>query len=1061
MTYLQRGALVFLSILTLALSQQNDPIKQFCRRWGHATAQIDSRLYLDGGMVGSVPFSSNHTNTWLLSSDLNTSTADAGMPAQSANLSKPGNIPSVSGGYAWADDTNKCFYSFGGEYPQGVSPTDFSMWTYDVLLNQWNSTDTSGEKDIQRVSFGAGTQVEERGLGFYFGGWVSNQTTIDWEGPPMATNGLIQFDMSTGDLTNTTGPDDIGRAEGQLLYLPVSDRGVLIYFGGIEDPYRNGSFDAIIRIYDMASSKWYTQTASGEIPSSRRQFCADVTWPDDQSSFNIYLYGGFGFGENPAYDEVYILSIPSFTWIKVFPLDGSDSTPSEFGHGGCSANVINRAQMLVIGGWFPIYDKCDVPEGQGQHNMVLGYNGGDAKLWDKFQPKLDDYVVPSPIIAAIGGAPTGGATKTSPEQWGHPDLATYYTLKPTFPPRSATRPLPSATESLSSGDSEKTNVGAIAGGVVGGVVGLIVILCLILFCLHRRKKALKEKRTEDGGDFGNAHPPSLPLPPAELASTVPHEMSASNANKYVSIHNQANSIAMAQYPGYAQQHSHSASHDYNSPLSAQGPPSYGQAPPYTSPVEAPINQISSQGGQFHSDPNVVHNSPSTTWGTQTDYPQFATGHEGQYSYPTPTTPRQSPRDAIQQQVPIYYPQSSPEGRRPVQASHGRTAPKMFNIRSIILLAISYVVIPRLTFLPQNVHTLLIIFGPFLLPRMLDWINVARASSRSVPVRATPQRVQYALNLLFFSAVVCLALSFSRYAPENIFLKTQSHIRTETSVLFARLRHMRPLTDEDEALRTKFSWSVRNKLLYLAYGPDTLLNCVWCTTADGSDQQNYFLYPLPKIITPHIFQLAVLGLATSSLVGAEGSRFRTHATIAGLLLMVVEVWYMSTYDISLNKRAKFVQDLDSAHWRVRFLRYIAFALVDMGLAFVLWATSTNRWLAKPVSIAERIETTTRTAEDTFNKMRALALLTNSVNRDSALRGVREEYWTTEGQVTAEVVQDEVVTEQINAAISKLDFNALEGRVGEVADGILRGIDSLRAGQILSAGQMNQAPSSPAS
>lgn len=167
------------------------------------------------------------------------------MPAQSANLSKPGNIPSVSGGYAWADNTNKCFYSFGGEYPQGVSPTDFSMWTYDVLLNQWNNTDTSSEKDPQRVSFGAGTQVEERGLGFYFGGWMSNQTTIDWEGPPMATNGLIQFDMSTGDLTNTTGPDDIGRAEGQLIYLPVSDSGVLIYFGGIEDPYRNGSFDAV------------------------------------------------------------------------------------------------------------------------------------------------------------------------------------------------------------------------------------------------------------------------------------------------------------------------------------------------------------------------------------------------------------------------------------------------------------------------------------------------------------------------------------------------------------------------------------------------------------------------------------------------------------------------------------------------------------------------------------------------------------------------------------------------------------------------------------------------
>lgn len=385
---------------------------------------------------------------------------------------------------------------------------------------------------------------------------------------------------------------------------------------------------------------------------------------------------------------------------------------------------------------------------------------------------------------------------------------------------------------------------------------------------------------------------------------------------------------------------------------------------------------------------------------------------------------------------------------------------MFNLRSVIILVISYVVIPRLTFLPKNVHSLLLLFGPFLIPRVFDWINVARATSRSVPVRPTPQRVKHALNVLFLSAVVCLVLSLSRFAPENIFLKTQSHIRTETSVLFARLRHLRPLTDEDEALRTKFNWGARNKLLYLTYGPDTLLNCVWCSTADGNDQQNYFLFSLPKIVTPHIFQLGVLGLATSSLVGSEGSRFRTHATIAGILLMVVEAWYMGTYDITTNKRAKFVQDIDSVHWRVRFIRYITFAAVDIGLAFVLWATSTNRWLAKPVSIAERLETTTRQAEETLNKMRALGLLTNSVNRDPALRGVREEYWRTEGQVMAETVQDEAVTEQINNAISKMDFNALEGRVGEVADGILRGIDGLRVSQVMSASQTSGTSSAAA-
>ncbi|CAG5182209.1 uncharacterized protein ALTATR162_LOCUS10046 [Alternaria atra] len=657
MAYILQDALVLLSLFTRSLAQQDDPVKEFCRRWGHATARIDSMLYIDGGMVGEVPFTSNHSNTWLLSSNLSSSTVDTGMPEQKA-YSKPGNIPSLSGGYTWADNTNKCFYQFGGEYAAGASPMDFGIWTYDVLLNQWNSTETTGDKNLQRVSFGAGTQVESRGLGFYFGGWLSNRTAPGWNGPPMATNGLIQFDMSTGDLQNTTGPDDIGRAEGQLFFLPVSDSGVLIYFGGIEDSYRNGSFDAAnmstIHIYDMASSKWYTQTASGDIPENRRQFCADVTWPDDESSFNIYLYGGYGFGETPAFDDVYILSLPSFTWIKAF----SGGNPSEVGHGGCSANVVNHAQMLIIGGWFPIYDKCDAPEGQGQHNMVLGYNGGDAKLWDKFSPQLDHYVVPSPIVSVIGGGSTGGATKTSPATWGHPDLATYYTLKPTFTARSATRVVLSPTESPSPESSKKTNVAAIVGGAVGGFVVLVIILCLILLCLHRRKRAMKKKK--EGG-------PPPDLPPAELATTVPQEMAATDVSKYVSMHDQADSIARAHRPGHVQQHSHSDSHEYNSFYSAQGPPSYGQDLPYISPVEGGHSSRSLHGEQFFTESNIAHNSPTTAWSTQTSYPQSVHGQDSQYSYPTPTSPRQSPNDAIQQQVPIYYPRPSDPSTRSRQS----------------------------------------------------------------------------------------------------------------------------------------------------------------------------------------------------------------------------------------------------------------------------------------------------------------------------------------------------------------------------------------------------------
>lgn len=382
---------------------------------------------------------------------------------------------------------------------------------------------------------------------------------------------------------------------------------------------------------------------------------------------------------------------------------------------------------------------------------------------------------------------------------------------------------------------------------------------------------------------------------------------------------------------------------------------------------------------------------------------------------------------------------------------------MINLQSIVLFVVSYFIIPRLTFLPKSVHSLLIIFGPFLLPRLVNLFNTARATSRSVPVRPTPPKIQRALNVLFVSAVVSLVLSLPRFAPENIFVKTQSRLQIEPHVLFARLRLLRPLTDEDEVLRSKFA-SVQNKLVYLTFGPDTLINCIWCSTAEGNDAQNYFLYSLPKIITPHIYHLVVLGLATSSLVGSEGSRFRIHATIAGLFLMVVETWFLGTYDISVNKRAKVLQDLDFVHWRIRVLRYISFATVDAALGLVLWLTSTNRWLAKPTSIAERLEMATRQAEVAMSKLGALSLLTNSINRSPALRGVREGYWQQEGQHTAELVQDEEVAAQISKVSDRMDMQVHQ-QIGQTADQLLSSIDTLGSSQVLSSAHgMNEESSS---
>jgi hypothetical protein len=256
----------------------------------------------------------------------------------------------------------------------------------------------------------------------------------------------------------------------------------------------------------------------------------------------------------------------------------------------------------------------------------------------------------TPVVGRKGmktdeNRPTGGATKTAPATWGHPDLATYYTLKPTFPARSPTRSIPSPT-GLPSGVSKPKNIAAIAGGVVGGLVALAAILCLLLFCLHRRKKA--------GNEADVVAPP--PPPPAELGTTpIPHEMSGAEdaASKYVHVHEQADRIALHNYPG---PHSHSPSQ--------QGPPSYGHTPPYTSPTEGlhPHHQE-----MFFPTNGAVRNSPPATWdqypqAAQGDhYPQSAQGDQyqhsataqTQYAYPTPTSPLQSSND--------HYPPNSHAG----------------------------------------------------------------------------------------------------------------------------------------------------------------------------------------------------------------------------------------------------------------------------------------------------------------------------------------------------------------------------------------------------------------
>lgn len=144
------------------------------------------------------------------------------------------NVPSVSGGFLWADGTNKMFYLYGGEYNEVTDVKPFTkLWYFDILDNTWKQT-TPVQSDISWPAFGSGTIDYAKGIGYYYGGYLNNKTVQKWGNTKsLMLSSLVSFDMNTQAWFNRT-PDTTPRAEGSLHYIPVSQAGMLVYFGGLQ-----------------------------------------------------------------------------------------------------------------------------------------------------------------------------------------------------------------------------------------------------------------------------------------------------------------------------------------------------------------------------------------------------------------------------------------------------------------------------------------------------------------------------------------------------------------------------------------------------------------------------------------------------------------------------------------------------------------------------------------------------------------------------------------------------------------------------------------------------------
>ncbi|KAI1083919.1 hypothetical protein F5B20DRAFT_594488 [Whalleya microplaca] len=320
----------------------------------------------------------------------------------------------------------------------------------------------------------------------------------------------------------------------------------------------------------------------------------------------------------------------------------------------------------------------------------------------------------------------------------------------------------------------------------------------------------------------------------------------------------------------------------------------------------------------------------------------------------------------------------------------------------------------------TIKSLLIFFGPLLLPKAIGYYKSIRNASRAsgVPIRPVPPKVIRALAIIATISAILLLRALPPFAPENIFTATQSRLQIPTDVLFNRLSSLRPgpahaLTPTDEALRAKFV-NLESRLLYLQYGPAVLAECPFCA---ADDPQTYWVYALPSLLAPHLLNLVTVALATSDLVaGPEGPRWRTTTTLVAALAAALDVYAVSTYGAQANARATRLPDLDMFFWRTRALRFAGLGLLDGVLGLLLWAASTRRAFASPPSPAERVEGVTRALLTTKGRLAAVGIVKNTTNRDEELRGRTQAYWLHEGRVMRDVMEEREVVEGVNDALA---------------------------------------------
>ncbi|KAJ4297437.1 hypothetical protein N0V90_005328 [Kalmusia sp. IMI 367209] len=499
---------IFMWSLALASAQSApktvrlDPVKNFCMRWWSQSVVKNNVLYIDSGVerfndsgnlydgINNYILTINLTKTWDWKAKPNeTDGLSIDITSKdSTDLDTSTPIPDLYLGHLFHGPSNTSeIYRFGGTpFKESLQPDTSanSLWTYqpDDPSNPWSQHNIS---QALQPNHGAGAEAIDQALGFYLNGQTNKY------GPDVYTplEGMLVIDLvdfTFERISTSSMKRGFPRVGGTLEYVEsVGSSGILVALGGQIQPsldmrvaYRTQGelidFNAV-DVFDLDSylkdpssnGTWYEQATTGDVPPPRIDFCTTLISAPDNSSHHIYLFGGINPITEKGYDDVVILSLPSFTWTNAWIV----SDAPRLGH---TCYRAGKRQMISVGGNVTNL-ACDWQrKGVGLLELTT------LEWGSVFMGEGDDndFKVPNMFFWATNGTADGEATVGEPKQgWTEDGLRKVF--------RKSRSTLPSTW--ILSPEPKKSHVGTIAG-CVGGIVGLGLIAVGSYFWHHKRTK---------------------------------------------------------------------------------------------------------------------------------------------------------------------------------------------------------------------------------------------------------------------------------------------------------------------------------------------------------------------------------------------------------------------------------------------------------------------------------------------------------------------------------------------------------------------------------------------